>query len=113
MAETLLSDRGGYVNSFKELMETTEWEKYGTGNYEKCSDCMAHCGYEASAVSDVFSSPIKAIGVALMDQKLKALWHKRLTCQTQETLNLFLIIMFKRCLMRFTVKRFSLSIYCL
>ena len=59
----------GYVSSFKELMETTEWEKYGTGNYDKCSDCMAHCGYEASAVSDVFKSPIKAISVAINGPK--------------------------------------------
>ncbi len=54
----------GYVKSFNELMETTEWDKYGTGNYEKCSDCMAHCGYEASAVSDVFANPLKAAKVA-------------------------------------------------
>ena len=59
----------GYVSSFKELMETTEWEKYGTGNYDKCSDCMAHCGYEASAVSDVFKSPLKAINVAINGPK--------------------------------------------
>ncbi len=59
----------GYVNTFKELMETTDWDKYGTGNYDKCSDCMAHCGYEASAVTDVFSSPIKAINVALKGPK--------------------------------------------
>ena len=51
----------GYVDSFKKLMEETDWEKYGTGNYDKCSDCMAHCGYEASAVSDVFKNPLKAI----------------------------------------------------
>ena len=50
-------------------METTDWEKYGTGNYDKCSDCMAHCGYEASAVSDVFKSPIKAINVAINGPK--------------------------------------------
>ncbi|MEM8646993.1 MAG: adenosyl-hopene transferase HpnH, partial [Pseudomonadota bacterium] len=36
----------GYVQSFKELMETTEWDSYGTGKYEKCADCMVHCGYE-------------------------------------------------------------------
>ncbi len=53
----------GYVSSFKELMEDTDWEKYGTGNYDKCSDCMAHCGYEASAVEDTFKNPLKAIGV--------------------------------------------------
>ena len=57
------------MNTFKELMETTDWDKYGTGNYDKCSDCMAHCGYEASAVTDVFSSPIKAINVALKGPK--------------------------------------------
>jgi len=59
----------GYVNSFNELMEDTDWNKYGTGNYEKCSDCMAHCGYEASAVTDVFKNPIKAINVALNGPK--------------------------------------------
>ena len=50
-------------------MEETDWEKYGTGNYDKCSDCMAHCGYEASAVSDVFKNPLKAITVALNGPK--------------------------------------------
>ena len=59
----------GYVKTFKELMNETEWDKYGTGNYDKCSDCMAHCGYEASAVTDVFTSPIKALSVALKGPK--------------------------------------------
>ena len=59
----------GYVDSFKKLMEETDWEKYGTGNYDKCSDCMAHCGYEASAVTDVFKNPLKAITVALNGPK--------------------------------------------
>ena len=44
----LLQD--GYCESFKELLETTEWDRYGTGNNEKCADCMVHCGYEPSAV---------------------------------------------------------------
>ena len=38
-------------------MEDTEWDRYGTGRNEKCADCMVHCGYEASAVDDTFSSP--------------------------------------------------------
>ena len=59
----------GYVNSFKELMETTDWDKYGTGNYDKCSDCMAHCGYEASAVEDTFKNPLKAVSVFLKGPK--------------------------------------------
>jgi hopanoid biosynthesis associated radical SAM protein HpnH len=46
----------GYVSTFGELMEETEWERYGTGRHEQCRDCMVHCGYEASAVKDTFSS---------------------------------------------------------
>jgi hopanoid biosynthesis associated radical SAM protein HpnH len=55
----------GYVRSFKELMETTAWDSYGTGKYEKCADCMVHCGYEGTAVDDTFSRPWKALKVAL------------------------------------------------
>ena len=39
----------GYAGTFKELMETTDWDIYGTGRYEKCANCMAHCGYEPTA----------------------------------------------------------------
>jgi hypothetical protein len=45
-------------------METTDWDRYGTGNYEKCANCMAHCGYEATAVSDAVRNPLKAFRVA-------------------------------------------------
>jgi hopanoid biosynthesis associated radical SAM protein HpnH len=55
----------GYTKTFKELMETTDWDKYGTGNYEKCADCMVHSGYEATAVIDATKHPLKALGVAL------------------------------------------------
>jgi hopanoid biosynthesis associated radical SAM protein HpnH len=44
----LMSD--GYVKTYKELIETTEWEKYGRGRDERCNNCMAHCGYEPTAV---------------------------------------------------------------
>jgi hopanoid biosynthesis associated radical SAM protein HpnH len=54
----------GYASSFKELMEGTDWGSYGTGNYEKCADCMAHCGYEATAVSDAVAHPLKALRTA-------------------------------------------------
>jgi hopanoid biosynthesis associated radical SAM protein HpnH len=50
----------GYAQSFKELMETTDWDRYGTGNYEKCADCMVHSGYEASAVAESVRKPWKA-----------------------------------------------------
>jgi hopanoid biosynthesis associated radical SAM protein HpnH len=55
----------GYADSFKALIEETEWEKYGTGNYEKCANCMVHCGYEATAVNDTFAHPLKALRVAM------------------------------------------------
>lgn len=51
----------GYVDSFRELMEETNWDLYGTGNYEKCADCMAHCGYEATAVADMVRKPWKGL----------------------------------------------------
>ena len=46
----------GYTNSFKSLMEETQWDNYGTGKHPKCADCMVHCGYEPTAVIDTFSS---------------------------------------------------------
>ncbi len=55
----------GYVQSFGELMDGTDWDSYGTGNYEKCADCMMHCGYEATAVADTVAHPLKAMRVAL------------------------------------------------
>ena len=50
-------------------METTDWDNYGTGNYEKCADCMVHSGYEATAVIDAIKHPLKALGVALRGVK--------------------------------------------
>ncbi|CAG9168546.1 GTP 3',8-cyclase [Cupriavidus laharis] len=59
----------GYVQTFRELMEETDWDAYGTGNYEKCADCMVHSGYEATAVADTFAHPLKALGVSLRGVK--------------------------------------------
>ena len=47
----------GYVKTFKELMEGTEWEKYGVGKYEKCANCMVHCGFEGTAATDAITPP--------------------------------------------------------
>jgi hopanoid biosynthesis associated radical SAM protein HpnH len=55
----------GYAKTFTELMETTDWDSYGTGNYEKCADCMVHSGYEATAVVDAVKNPLKILRVAL------------------------------------------------
>ena len=51
----LLQD--GYTDTFQELLDTTNWDNYGTesGN-PKCVNCMVSCGYEATAVQDGFTS---------------------------------------------------------
>ncbi|MFL5107978.1 MAG: adenosyl-hopene transferase HpnH [Xanthobacteraceae bacterium] len=55
----------GYTRTFKDLMETTDWDSYGTGRYEKCANCMAHCGYEPTAADAAFSNPLRAAWIAL------------------------------------------------
>jgi len=51
----LLQD--GYCETFQELIETTDWSRYGhrSGN-DRCADCMVHSGYEPTAVVQTFSS---------------------------------------------------------
>jgi hopanoid biosynthesis associated radical SAM protein HpnH len=55
----------GYAKTFRELMEETDWDSYGTGRYEKCANCMAHCGYEPTAANVMAANPLKALRVAL------------------------------------------------
>jgi hypothetical protein len=45
-------------------METTDWDAYGTGRYEKCANCMAHCGYEPTAADAMMKHPLKALAIA-------------------------------------------------
>ena len=54
-----------YAATFRELMDETDWDAYGTGRYEKCANCMVHSGYEASAVLDTMARPLAAARVAL------------------------------------------------
>jgi hopanoid biosynthesis associated radical SAM protein HpnH len=44
----LMSD--GYTKTYRELLETTDWDAYGRGKDPRCANCMAHCGYEPTAV---------------------------------------------------------------
>ncbi|MFA5983050.1 MAG: adenosyl-hopene transferase HpnH [Methylococcaceae bacterium] len=60
----LLSDEGNAA-SFQELLDTTPWEKYGNSTNPKCASCMAHCGYEATAVEDMLKNPLKALITAI------------------------------------------------
>ncbi|WBB70844.1 adenosyl-hopene transferase HpnH [Micromonospora sp. WMMD812] len=50
----LMSD--GYASSYRELVEQTDWDSYGRGRDERCANCMAHCGYEPTAVLATMSS---------------------------------------------------------
>ena len=54
----------GYVESFHELMEGTEWDDYGVGRYEKCANCMVHCGFEGTAVTESISRPLEFLRLA-------------------------------------------------
>jgi hopanoid biosynthesis associated radical SAM protein HpnH len=40
----------GYAETYRELIETTDWSSYGRGRDPRCENCMAHCGYEPTAV---------------------------------------------------------------
>jgi len=65
----LLSDEG-YAPTFRSLMDDTEWQNYGVGNNPRCDNCMAHCGFEGTAVDDAFSSPLKALKVAIFGPRV-------------------------------------------
>jgi hopanoid biosynthesis associated radical SAM protein HpnH len=56
----------GYVKTYKELVEQTDWSKYGRGRDPRCDNCMAHCGYEPTAVMATSRS---------LRQSLRALRH--------------------------------------
>ena len=59
----------GYAKTFEELMEGTEWQKYGVGNYEKCANCMVHCGFEGSAVLDSTRNPLQILPILMRGVK--------------------------------------------
>jgi len=55
----------GYADSYKELIEKTDWAGYGFDRNAKCADCMVHCGYEPTAVMDTIQHPLKALMVRI------------------------------------------------
>ncbi|MGD9995988.1 MAG: adenosyl-hopene transferase HpnH [Ilumatobacteraceae bacterium] len=59
----LLGD--GYVETYRELVETTDWDTYGRGRDPRCANCMAHCGYEPSAVIATMGSLRQSIRAAV------------------------------------------------
>jgi hopanoid biosynthesis associated radical SAM protein HpnH len=65
----LLTDEG-YAPTYQSLIQDTDWERYGVGKNPRCDNCMAHCGFEGTAVNDAFSHPLKAFLTSLRGPKL-------------------------------------------
>jgi hopanoid biosynthesis associated radical SAM protein HpnH len=59
----LLAD--GYAKTYRELIETTEWDKFGRGRDPRCAQCMAHCGYEPTAVIATMGSLKESLRAAV------------------------------------------------
>lgn len=59
----LLGD--GYVETYDELIETTDWDSYGRGKDPRCANCMAHCGYEPTAVLATMGSLKESLRAAV------------------------------------------------
>ncbi len=73
----------GYADSYAELMEMTEWDKYGTGKYEKCANCMAHCGYEPTAAVESAANPLKTAWVFLWGPKTEGVMAPEISLANQ------------------------------
>jgi hypothetical protein len=70
----------GYVASYRELIETTDWDGYGRGRDPRCANCMAHCGYEPTAVAATSTSlreGLRAAGDTLRGQVANISWRGR------------------------------------
>jgi hopanoid biosynthesis associated radical SAM protein HpnH len=61
----LMSD-APYAKTYKELVDETDWDQYGRGRHPKCENCMAHCGYEPTAVDATMSSLKEMVRAAVI-----------------------------------------------
>ena len=59
----LLAD--GYTKTYRELIETTDWDAFGRGRDDRCANCMAHCGYEPTAVIATMGSLKESLRAAV------------------------------------------------
>jgi hypothetical protein len=73
----------GYAKTFTELMDTTDWDSYGTGSYEKCANCMAHCGYEPTAAEAMMQHPIQAALIGLRGIKTEGAMAPEISMENQ------------------------------
>jgi hopanoid biosynthesis associated radical SAM protein HpnH len=44
----LLAD--AHYESYREMVEATDWERFGPGRDGRCEHCLVHCGFEPAAV---------------------------------------------------------------
>jgi hopanoid biosynthesis associated radical SAM protein HpnH len=73
----------GYTKTFAELMDDTKWDDYGVGNYEKCADCMVHCGFEGTAVADSVKNPLKLLTLGIRGIKTDGAMAKDISLENQ------------------------------
>jgi hopanoid biosynthesis associated radical SAM protein HpnH len=66
----LITDK--YCESFRELMEETDWHRYESGEDPRCLNCMVHSGYEATAMRNAFSNPRDLLKLALWNFRCPA-----------------------------------------
>ncbi|HEV8569227.1 MAG TPA: adenosyl-hopene transferase HpnH [Actinoplanes sp.] len=59
----LLAD--GYAKTYQELITETDWDSFGRGKDERCANCMAHCGYEPTAVIATMGSLTESLRAAM------------------------------------------------
>lgn len=74
----------GYARSYRELIEDTAWDNYGTGKNPKCANCMVHSGYEATAVNDTFKRPLKALRISLFGPRTEGPMAPELPIQYED-----------------------------
>jgi hopanoid biosynthesis associated radical SAM protein HpnH len=77
----------GYAKTFDELMNSTDWDAYGVGKYEKCADCMVHCGFEPTAVTQSFNQPWELLKVNLFGIKTEGPMAKDIPLDGQRPAN--------------------------
>ena len=74
----------GYAATYKELVETTDWSKYGrhSGNVQ-CANCMAHCGYEPTAAAATLAQPLEALRVAMFGVRTEGAMAPEISLEQQ------------------------------
>jgi hopanoid biosynthesis associated radical SAM protein HpnH len=55
----------GYTETYQQLIDETDWDSYGRGKDDRCANCMAHCGYEPTAVLATMGSLRESIRAAV------------------------------------------------